>query len=211
MPLPLPINRVIKPAKSHALISLAQAKDMCGIKAADTSRDAEVGLLVAQLSAAIENYCDRVFVLQEYRDQHRYPCLGFGEPLRTRQFPIVVDDFGEASLTVTVDGAVIDPSGYDLDIDFGRIYPISFGWGALVVVDYAAGFDPIPADVQAAVSHWVGGSWTSKGRDPAIRSETIVDVMTVVYADQMTSPAGGNEGPPDAVCGLLSPYRIMYA
>jgi hypothetical protein len=211
MSTPLPINRVIKPALSHALISLAQAKDLCGIKANDASRDQEVGQLVAQLSLAAEHYCDRFFVVQEYRDQIRYACFGLSEPVRTRQFPIQTDNAGEALLTVTIDGGLIDPSEYDLDLDNGRIYPIG-GWGgASIVIDYTAGFDPIPADVQAAVSHWVGGSWGSRGRDSSIRSETIYEVMTVVYADQQSSAAGGMEGPPDSVCGLLLPYRLMYA
>jgi hypothetical protein len=201
---------VITPAKSKALITIAQAKDALSIPADDTTNDSAIGQLIAQISAAIEHYCDRVFAVQTYRDQITYPCLSYGEPLRIRQFPIRTDDSGEALLTLKVDGNVVDPSTYDLDIDFGRVYFITNGWaGARAVVDYTAGFDPIPPDVQAAATTWLFGGWMSRGRDPSVKSEAIFDVMTVVYQD--TPTGAGEAGPPEQVCGLLTPYRMMFA
>lgn len=205
------ISRTITKADDSSLISLDDAKNLLDIPLTDTSQDVAIQGAIDGISTGICNYCDRFFVVQTYRDQLRNPCFGYGDPLRTRQFPIVTDDTGEAKLTVTVDGVVLDPSSYDLDIDFGRVYLITSGWaGASVVVDYSAGFDPIPPDVVSAASIWLVGDWMARNRDPAIKSEAIFDVMTVVYNDQ-SSANTMDAGPPDQSCNLLLPYRMMFA
>ena len=88
------ITRVITPAASMALVSVEDAKAALGIKVDDTTQDAAVTRQIEATSQAINNYCDRVFVVQVYRDQVRNARGYFGEPLVTRQYPIVVDEAG---------------------------------------------------------------------------------------------------------------------
>lgn len=102
------ISRVITPASSLALMTLDQAKTALGIDLADTSQDAAIMQEIAAVSAAIDNYCDRIFIRQTYRDQLRSVCnwLPQGHPIQTEQWPIPLAETGASILTVTEDGAV---------------------------------------------------------------------------------------------------------
>jgi hypothetical protein len=177
------ITRVITPAASLALVSVDDAKAALGIDPADTSHDAQLAQQIDAVSMAVNNYCDRVFVVQTYQDQLRNACGRWGEPLVTRQYPIVVDD--GVVLDVTQDGTVLAPSAFEVFPEAGALYRLDAGAtaaGAALLVDYTAGFDPIPADVQGATLEWLTARWHSVGRDPALRSETIPDVISQVYA-----------------------------
>lgn len=206
------ISRVMTPAASLALVSVDDAKAALGIDPADTSQDATLARQINVVSMAVNNYCDRVFVVQTYRDQLRGACGQWGEPLVTRQYPIVVED--EVALIVTEDGAELDPALIEVYPETGSLYRLDAtstapsGWAAsLLLVDYTAGFDPIPADVQGAALEWLTARWHSIGRDPALRSETIPDVITQVYAGD--AGAGTNAGAvPPGARDLLAPYRI---
>lgn len=178
------ISRVTTPATSLALITLAQAKAVLGVALDDTSQDAAITQQIDQVSAAINNHCDRVLPRQEYEDQFRSVCarLDRGEPLRTRQFPIGTDIDDLPLLTVTQDGVLLDETSWEVDIESGALYRIDSGgaaWtGNLIVVDYTGGYDPIPADVQGAALEWINARWASRGRDPMLRSETIPDQIS---------------------------------
>ena len=86
------ISRTITPADSTGLITLDEAKVLLAIPDTDTSQDAILQGQIDAVSAGICDYCDRQFVVQTYRDLYGYPCTGYGEPLRARQYPIEVDD-----------------------------------------------------------------------------------------------------------------------
>jgi hypothetical protein len=206
------ITRVITPATSLALVSVDQAKVALGIDPADTSQDATLAQQIDAVSLAVNNYCDRVFVIQTYQDQLRYACGQWGEALVTRQYPIVVED--EVSLVVTEDGVALDPALVEIYSEAGSLYRLDAAstapsaWTApLIVVDYTAGYDPIPADVQGAALEWLTARWHSVGRDPALRSETIPDVISQVYAGDFGSGTNAGAIPPGAR-DLLAPYRI---
>lgn len=212
------ISRTMVPADSMALVTLAQAKAVLGIDPADTSQDAALTQHIDQVSLAIGNYCDRIFVHQTYRDQFRYTCswIAPGEPLRVRQFPIVTDVAGAPLLIVTEDGAAVDPAGIEIDSETGLVYRLTSTlgvgtWtGMSIVTDYDGGFEPIPADVQGAALEWITARWAARGRDPALRSETIPDVISQVWAttSDMTS---STFAVPGGVQSLLAPYRLWWA
>jgi len=205
------LHRVITPATSLALISVARAKDVLGIPADDTSQDGMIGRQIDAVSAAINAYCERVFVKQVYRDQIRSVCnwLGFGHPLFTLQKPICTDAEGLPLLTVTESGALY--SDIEVQLDTGALYRLDAsgqsGWSdSLIQIDYTAGYEIIPPDVQAAATEWVAARWSARGRDPTLRSYTIPDVITEAYfsgADQSVTsiPAGARD--------LLAPYRTV--
>ena len=207
------LSRTVTPAATMALVTVDQAKLVLGIDAADASQDAALQAQIAQTSAAIHRYVDRVLVMQGYRDQFRYVCnwMGIAEPLELRQYPIAVDVGGLPVVSIVQDGTGIDPLYYEADIDRGLIYALdsagAYGWtGLLITVDYTAGYDPIPDDVQAAALDWLTARWHSEGRDPSLRAEAIPDVLSQTYAGADPMAASGIPG---TARDLLEPYRRL--
>ena len=211
------ITRVVTPAASLDLVTLEQAKAALEIAAGDTSQDAMLTQQIAALSRAINNYCDRVFVVQSYRDQLRDACGYWGEPVTTRQYPIVVDDEGVPLVAVTENGGVLDPAYLEVYPETGAIYRLDAtmapaAWGAaLLVIDYTAGFETIPEDVQGACLEWLTVRWHGIGHDPALRSEAIPDLITQVYNTSDATSSGSGTAMPAGVRDWLQPYRIMTA
>ena len=209
------ISRVVVPAESYALVTIDQAKEALGIALDDMSQDAALAAQIDAVSHAINRYCDRIFVVQTYRDQLRAvrSWLRPGEPLATAQMPIAEAE-GVALITVTEDGGELDPLNYEIDSDRGLVYRLDssgfvIAWtGSTAVLDYTAGFDPIPPDVQGACLEWLSARYHAVGRDPALRSETIPDLISVVYAGEAGAGTASGQIPPGAR-DLLEPYRIM--
>jgi hypothetical protein len=207
------ITRVITPADSLALITLDQAKAALGIDPADTSQDAKLQQQIDAVSAAIDNWCDRIFVRQTYRDQFRYAFnwLNPGEPLQTRQYPIPLDTGGVPVLVIAENGSTLDAAVWEIEIESGSLYrlnnsaAVSAWTGTSIVVDYDAGYDTIPADVQGTALEWLTARWGAIGRDPALRSETIPDLITQVYSTDTTMPSM-----PSGVRECLSGYRRWH-
>lgn len=207
------ITRVVTPAADMGLVSLDQAKAALGIAPANTSKDAQLAAHIAAVSQAITNYCGRIFVVQTYQDSLRYVnnWLHPGQPLRTRQFPILVDEGGLPVVEIVEDGVAV--TAWDVYPDEGALYRIDTGggvaaWtGTAIVIDYAAGFDPVPPDVQGAALEWLAARYYSVGRDPALRSESIPDLISVVYAGEGGAGTASGQVPPGAR-DLLDPYRI---
>jgi hypothetical protein len=210
------LTRVVAPAPSLALVELDEVKAMFGIADTDTSQDVLLQAQIDSVSAAIDNYCSRTFVRQTYRDQLRNAShwLKQGSPIKTRQSPIPTDDTGAPVLAISENGAALDPALFEVELGTGELYRLDsmgnmgFWCSQLIAVDYDAGFDTIPPDVRIATLEWLNARWMARGRDPAIRSEAVFDVLTVTYADPSASNADSGVGPPDAVCGLLNPYRV---
>jgi hypothetical protein len=213
------ITRVVIPAATLDLVTLDQAKAMLGIAPADTTQDAQIAQHIAASSLAINHMCNRIFAVQTYRDQVRgaYGC--WGEPFVTRQYPIVVDsETGLPLVAVTEDGAVLDPALMETDPPNGRLYRLDgaaapAAWGsAAMLVDYTAGFSEIPADVQGACLEWVGIRYGAVGRDPALRSETVPDLLTQVFnsGDSGMASSSSSTAVPPTVRQWLSAYRMWF-
>jgi len=209
------ITRVVTPAASLALVTLDQAKAALGIPIEDTSQDTALAAQIDSVSAAINAYCNRIFAVQEYTDQIRNVCGYWGEPLVTRQFPIVEAD-GVPLVTVSEGGLALDPAYLELHPETGSLYRLDSGstavgaWTApLILVEYTAGFDPVPPDVASAALEWLGARWGNTGRDPGLRSETIPDLITQVYSDGGSNSASAGSIPGGAR-DLLTPYIIWF-
>ncbi len=200
--MPYPISSVITPAISINLCSLEAAKDELGISAEDTSQDGIIGRQIQQVSAGIHAYCGRVFVKQTYRDTFRDTSRACG-PLITRQIPI-------ALTPVPVITELSDPLGtgaYEIHYEIGALYRLDgsgsgIDWtAARVVIEYVAGYDKIPPDIESAALQWLTSRHSGKGRDPTLRSQTIPDVVAETYWVDPAAPSV-----PASVQDLLSPY-----
>jgi len=204
------ISRTVVPAGSLALVTVEQAKATLGIDAADTSQDTALAALIDHVSAAIHRYIDRILVQQGYRDQFRYVAnwMFVGEPLQLWQYPVALDEDGYPVAAVVQDGVTVDATLYESNDERGLLYSIdasgAYGWtGLLITVDYTAGYDPIPEDVQAAALDWLTARWHSEGRDPTLRSETVPDLLAQTYAGSDPMAATGIPG---TARDLLAPY-----
>jgi len=204
------ISRTVVPAGSLALVTVEQAKATLGIDAADTSQDTALAALIDHVSAAIHRYIDRILVQQGYRDQFRYVAnwMFVGEPLALWQYPVTLNEDGAAVAAIVQDGNTVDAALYEANDERGLLYSIdasgAYAWtGLLITVDYTAGYDPIPDDVQAAALDWLTARWHSEGRDPSLRSETVPDLLAQTYAgvDPMAAT-----GIPGTARDLLAPY-----
>jgi len=212
MPSPTRISTVITPAASNWLVSLDAALDAASLTSDGGAQDSQIGRQIGQVSAAINTYCNRIFVRQSYRDQFRGVCyLGCGKPLVLGQAPIAVDGGGDVVLTATEDGTAVSLAEWEIDRGAGLLSRldssggISSWSGTLIAVDYDAGYDLIPDDVQAAALEWLSARWSTRGRDPALRSLTIPDVVAESYFDPTAASAAGM---PSSVKTTLDQYRI---
>lgn len=205
------ISRTVTPAASMDLVTLDQAKLALGIT--DTASDQKLSAQIGQVSAAIHRWCDRVLVRQGYRDQFRYVLnwMCVGEPLPLRQYPLAVDENGYPIASVVQDGVAVDAATLEANTERGYLYRLdsgaAFGWtGLLITVDYTAGYDPVPEDLQAACLEWLSGRWYSVGEDPALRAETIPDLITQTYNSGGGADGGGGSSMPMSVRDMLAPY-----
>jgi hypothetical protein len=206
------ISRVIVPADSTNLLTLDQVKAALGIT--DTSQDANLNRMIDRTSSAINNYCDRIFVRQTYRDHFRHICnwSATGEPIRTRQYPIPTDPAGVPLVVVVEDGMAIDSTSIEVDIDAGTIYRLNgsgaaASWtGASIIVDYDGGYDTIPGDLQGAALDWIRIGQGAGARDPLLRSETIPDVISQTWVTAVDL-ASASTSIPSSVRDSLWAYK----
>lgn len=123
--------------------------------------------------------------------------------------------------TVTVDGDVVDSAEYRLDAETGILYrldasgyPCAWFWCKSVVIVFTGGYElpgadspTLPPAIEAAAVELVTSYWTSKGRDPTIRSEDIPGLGAVTYWVGAVGPQG--ELPPSVVA-KISPFRNQH-
>lgn len=152
--------------------------------------------LIDRATLAIEGWCGRSLVRETVRQTER----------DVRADGIMLDRWPATVTAVTVDGETVAPGDRELDgtvlrrlADDRRVW-----WrGSKIVIDYAAGYSPVPADLVEATVRLCVAMNGAAGRDAAIRSENIPDVMSVSYLD----PGAGGGALPEAVTALLTPYR----
>jgi hypothetical protein len=73
-----------------------------------------------------------------------------------------------------------------------------------IVVQFWAGFNPIPEDIEDIVSRFAKARWMARGRDPLLRSENIPGVRSADY--QVLMPSGGPL--PPEIEDALENYRV---
>lgn len=201
---------VLEPATDPLLTDLDTAKEELGIT--DDTQDARLTRYIAQASRQIERYCQRVFSVQAYRNMwSEYPRGYFCcDALQTSEWPIVeIIGVSDGGLTLSSDQVRVDANR-------GLLYrvstaPVTMPWAATeVVVDFRAGFDPIPADVEAAALRLVRWNQGMRGwdadapRDPMLRSREGSTYGRIEWFGNYTPGLQG--GLPQEVAQMLAPY-----
>jgi hypothetical protein len=206
---------IVAPAVCMDLTVLATAKMELGIPTLDTSKDAQIAILIKQASSVVSAYCDQVF----------------GEETITETFWADTPSEWASSfmlsrnrvtnlVSVEIDGIVLDPSAYRMGAD-GHVHrinelgggPCLWSWTIEAVITYTAGYvllDALPYGVERATLNLIKDYYSGAGRDPRVRAEEIPGIRNVTY---WVGGMGGQSGslPPDVIA-LLAPYkRLAFA
>jgi len=195
---------VVSPASTGDLTLLATVKAELGITGSD--QDAVLTQMIHQASAGIARYCGRTTFARETYRQTEWPARAVPEIILDRDIEVSVD-------SVTLDDVAL--AGSDWLLDGSRLRRMMQGrpscWLACskIVVEYQAGYEllaTLPYDLERACIDLVKGLQGARQRDPALRSERVLDLMEVTY---FGSAAAGQAGglPPD-VAARLEPHRL---
>jgi hypothetical protein len=192
-------------ALDRTLISLDDLREQLRIKPNDTANDAWLTKVIARTSRQAERFCNRIFTVQTYTDTFAANVSGAsGEPLILSQAPV-----DPATINIFVDtvGLAVGVD-YGLDQYAGLVYrltePTRWTSTTSLVAQYAAGFSPIPDDVQQAVLELCTIENSGRGRDPMLRASESPGLGRQEF--WVGGLPGGAMIPQD-IAGLLYPYR----
>lgn len=200
---------VTVPANSYDLTVLETVKRGLGIT--DTASDTLLAEHIHQASGACASWCDRVFALEtvseDFWPDKNGGCLPYRDPLQVERFPI------ETVTSITLDGEVLSSSNYRVNKANGQIYklddsgyPCTWSVSKLLTVVYDGGYvllNDLPYEIEMACIEWVKAVYSSRARDPQVKSENIYDVVSYSYF----AGDGSASEPPGKAKGLLNPYR----
>jgi hypothetical protein len=191
-------------ATDRTLVSLDDLREQLRIKSNDTANDVWLTKVIDRTSRQAERYCNRIFVVQTYLDTFRGGSGGTNsEPLILSQAPV-----DPVSLVVTLDGAALTAADLGLDQYAGLLYrltePMHWQSTTSLSVSYAAGFDPVPFDVQQAVLDLCTMDNAGRGRDPMLRATESPGLGRQEF--WVGGVPGGSMIPQD-IASLLNPYR----
>ena len=204
------ITTIITPALSADLVDLDAAKDELKLPASDTQHDAFLTRAIAQVSAAIASYCNRVFAAETVRD---VILIGLaGEQLQLSRFPVIA--ITSAAVSTGSGGQQLLTEGTDYLVDPARGWLIRLGlggtptswYGVPTTVTYQAGYQDIPADLQEASLRLVTARFHQRGRDPTLRSQSQPGLGDQTY---WVGNVPGASGPfPEDILAVLDTYRV---
>lgn len=191
-------------ATDRTLVTLDDLREQLRIKPADTGNDAWLTKVIGRTSAQAERYCNRIFVPQGYSDTFAGGASGdIGEPLILSQAPV-----DPTTLVITIDATALEATDYGLDQFAGLVYrltqPMRWQSAATLSVQYTAGFDPVPKDVQQAVIGLCTMDNSGRGRDPMLRAQESPGLGRQEF---WVGGAPGGATIPQDIAGLLNPYR----
>lgn len=203
------ITTVLEPADSYDLVTLEQVRTEIKLTETDDVRDTALSAFISQVSRGISTYCHRVFVLETVRDEF---FLGtsdsFGElsPLALSRYPV------KEITAFTQGGEDVGEDAYRLIAVGGRLYRLGTT-GAIdtwpsssAVVEYVAGYEDIPADVQEAALRLITMRFKAWGRDPMLIQQDQPNLGSQRW--WVGGQAGQNGAYPPEIAGLLEDYVI---
>lgn len=219
-----PIVTVVEHAASRKLLDFPYVRDMLNLSATDIS-DAKLNDLIDEVSADIENWCNRGLIDEVVSEQWRL----------TRAAPSLwLTRWPVAAITSIAENAsdALGTGYWELDYDSGELWRLdgadgrqnwfgidlryqSAAIGKLVIV-YRAGYvaaddtgTNIPADLRAAALEILSNRFFSLGRDSYLRGEEIPGVIKYQYGFGSGAQSGSGFTP--TVERTLSRYRRLYA
>lgn len=176
-----------------------------------SSTDELLEFKIAEASSDIEAHLARKFASAEVSERF-WGGSGCEEYLLLDRFPVTEIE------SVTVDDDVIDDDEYRVDPETGILYrldasgyPCAWTWCKDIVVVYTGGYDlpgsddpTLPPAIEAATVELVTSYWTSRGRDPTVKSDEIPGIRSVTY---WVGAIGANGDLPPSVASKIAPFR----
>lgn len=195
------ITTIVNPAADRDLVLLDDVREQLQFRSNDTAQDVWLAKVITRTSQQAEKYCNRIFAQQDYQDTFGIVRADPHTPLMLGQAPITVTD-------VNIDGTDLSTSDWIADSDPGLLYRASEPriWisTSSIVVQYTAGFEPVPDDVQQAVIQLCVLAYRGRTRDPMLRERETPGMGREMY---WVGPAPGEQILPGDIASLLNPYR----
>jgi hypothetical protein len=169
-----PLVNVITAATEVGLISLDDAKILLDISPADTSKDAQLQMLIDQNSMALALQANRETFAKE-KVEERWDCVG---PvccpdgtckIYLTRYPV---KFADIETVESPEGNLIDPSRYRLEQLTGKLILID-GCAGEILITYTGGYDlpdEAPLPLQQAVGLMVQASRTTAAQEATVGS-----------------------------------------
>lgn len=188
---------VTEPANQD-LVTLDAVKAALGITG--TAEDTKLQALISQASAAIAQFCNRVFIEEDVEEAVR---------TERRDLIILLERYPVTEIiSVTENGVALGPYDREIDQASGCLNRLSgdqiacFSQGR-VVIAYTAGYtiDKVPPDLVQATVALVAHYRSTGARDPLLRAEETTDIERLEYFIPTTG------GLPATVESLITPHR----
>jgi hypothetical protein len=174
------VTTILSAPPSFDLIDLADIKLELGLT--NTNLDVWLETKISNMSAAVEKYCSRRFVLETIQDEIFFQEAFFrgtiragARPLQLTHWPIV----SVASVVVQGDNATYDvpPDHYVVNSQRGELIRARTStqrqreWHpGTTTVQYVAGFSSVPLPVAEATLKMVTKAYWKRGKDPTLKS-----------------------------------------
>jgi hypothetical protein len=194
-------------------MTLSEAKMLMGISPLDTSQDAALQFFIDINSQVIARLCNRTFAREEVREEWRE--LNGGARIFPSHWPIHSGDIETVESPI---GTVLDPSGYELEEESGKIE----------IIDTSGGFISAWAE-PVAVTYWGGYVLPEETPMPLKQACTVLNIQSKLLASlgmmgglrllshkekraafhdplKILEAAMGSAGKPNVVMGLLDYY-----
>lgn len=199
--------------QNYDLTTIDEVKDELSIL--DNSKDATLKRYITSASAAASKYCNRTFQSEELQDEFwpdrekfQYTLPGRVDVLQLSRWPV------ESPIISVVENGVTLVEGTDFRVNYDNgtlirlddlnTYPRAWAAWPIVAV-YVGGYSEIPYDIEDAVIRMVTKRYVARGRDPALKQESIPGVREVQYWIATGADAGNMT--PD-ITDVLEPYRV---
>jgi len=204
---------ITAPAENTQLATLDRIKQELGITGTDTDTllSAKIDEASSDIAVRVRPSLGRQTITETfYRDSRP------SEPERLflRRWPVV------SIVSVTIDGAeTLDTAHYRFDPEIGVVYrltesgyPRRWWCRKSIAIEYVAGYllpaddgRDLPASLEAACIDLVASYWASRGRDPALRSESIDGVASFSY---WVGAIGQSGDLPPSVMAKIKPFMV---
>jgi hypothetical protein len=136
------ITKILQPATTYDLMSLAEIKLVLNIATTDTSSDAELAQLITRFSDVVSVTCHRVFAKETVAETWR--CIQSNRVFLTH-FPALITDIQSVECPR---GTFLDSTGWEFEEQSGKL-ELQVGMSDPVVVTYIGGYDLPDAAPQA--------------------------------------------------------------
>jgi hypothetical protein len=210
--------KVLIPAVSYDLATLAEVKMMLGLSATDTSEDALLSLWITQYSDVIATICRRVFAQEKVVETWRgdtMPLDSDNGRIFLTHYPVA--DAGLVSITGP-DGSTIS-GGYELENASGKLQFFSATWSEPIRVTYTGGYllpAQAPPALKQALALLVQSAriWQSRALTSGVRSISHRESRVQFFDVNQAVAKMGGPGPiglaSEMAKGMLANYMRYY-